>query len=267
MAQAKPDRKKRIISSVPVLEGRTDKEKGEIIAFLNLQEKFWFVVLDCFPESKAESRIAEMKQKGFKHVQKQILRKEDENDNKYFRRPPPRQNKPNLPNGFELFDGMKWTMEVVDDIKVGFESDYMENKDLQYFKYLPESCRKFVIEPKNNEEKAICGAINLTPQGIEDIRMKESSTFTLKIDIDEETVRAYFKPEVVPEEPEPVKEKPNLDLLMNSGKQEEKPAIPFIPKFKPLPATVMERLMKTSRKPIIGWLIISQYFFFPISLY
>lgn len=256
VVHTKPDRAKRVLTAVPIVEGRSDKEKGEVIAFLNLQEKFWFVVLECFPENKSETRIKEMKDRGFKHINKQILRREEVVDNKPFRRAQPKQNKVKDIQGFELFDGMKWTMEVVEDIKVSFDSDYMENKDLQYFRHLPDSCRKFVIEPKNNEEKAISGAINLIPQNVEgDGRLREASTFTLRIDLDEETVKAYFRPEFVPEEPAPVKEKPNLDLLRMDTK-EEKPAIPTIPRFKPLPATVMERLMKTSRKPIIGILLV-----------
>ncbi|XP_060067981.1 uncharacterized protein LOC132548173 [Ylistrum balloti] len=252
IVQTKPDRAKRVLAAVPIVEGRSDKEKGEVIAFLNIQEKLWFVVLECFPQSKTETRIKEMKDRGFKHIGKQILRREEVVENKGFRRSQPKQNKVKEIQGFELFDGMKWTMEVVEDIKVSFDSDYMENKDFQYFRHLPDSCRKFIIEPKNNDEKAISGAINLIPLNMEgDARMKEASTFTLKIDIDEEAVKAYFRPEFVPEEPEPVKEKPNLDLLMMNTVKEEKPLIPTIPKFKPLPATVMERLMKTSRKPII----------------
>ncbi|XP_069115916.1 uncharacterized protein [Argopecten irradians] len=252
VVQTKPDRAKRVLAAVPIVEGRSDKEKGEVIAFLNIQEKLWFVVLECFPETKTETRIKEMKDKGFKHVGKQILRKEEVVENKGFRRAQPKPNKVKEIQGFELFDGMKWTMEVVEDIKVSFDSDYMENRDFQYFRHLPDSCRKFIIEPKNNDEKAITGAINLVPMNMDsDAKMKEASTFSLKIDLDEETVKAYFRPEFVPEEPEPVKEKPNIDLLMMNTVKEEKPLIPVIPKFKPLPASVMERLMKTSRKPVI----------------
>ncbi|XP_033758969.1 uncharacterized protein LOC117341221 isoform X2 [Pecten maximus] len=252
VVQTKPDRAKRVLAAVPIVEGRSDKEKGEVIAFLNIQEKLWFVVLECFPETKTETRIKEMKDRGFKHIGKQVLRREEVVENKGFRRSQPKHNKVKEIQGFELFDGMKWTMEVVEDIKVSFDSDYMENREFQYFRHLPDSCRKFIIEPKNNDEKAISGAINLLPVNMEnDAKMKEASTFFLKIELDEETVKAYFRPEFVPEEPEPVKEKPNLDLLMMNTVKEEKPLIPTIPKFKPLPATVMERLMKTSRKPII----------------
>jgi hypothetical protein len=45
---------------------------------------------------------------------------------------------------------MKWTFNVSDDIKASLDSDYIDNKDLQYYKHLPESLRKFVIEPKVN---------------------------------------------------------------------------------------------------------------------
>lgn len=251
--QSKPDRKKRLPPAAQVLENRNNREKGEIVAFLNLQEKLWFLVLECMPLSKLESRVKEMSEKGFKHVVKEIVKK-DEGTN-FFRRPqkfqqPTRQLQ--VPPTCEINDGMKWEFSVVDDIKVNSESNYMENRELHYFRYLPESYRQFVIEPKTNEERAISGAINLDPLGIEDKNLKENCTCSIHIEIDEETVKAYFKPEFVPEEPEPKKEKVNFDILNTPVFKEDKPEVPVIQKFKPLPPTVMERLMRTNRKPIIS---------------
>lgn len=251
--QSKPDRKKRLPPAAQVLESRNNREKGEIVAFLNLQEKFWFMVLECLPLSKLESRVKEMNEKGFKHVVKEIVKK-DEGSN-FFRRPqkfqqPTRQLQ--VPPTCEINDGMKWEFAVVDDIKVSTDSNYMENRELHYFRYLPESYRQFVIEPKTNEERAICGAINLDPVGIEDKNLRDNCTCSIQIEIDEETAKAYFKPEFVPEEPEPKKEKVNFDILNTPVFKEEKPEAPVIQKFKPLPPSVMERLMKTNRKPIIS---------------
>lgn len=251
--QSKPDRKKRLPPAAQVLENRNNREKGEIVAFLNLQEKLWFLVLECMPLSKLESRVKEMSEKGFKHVVKEIVKK-DEGTN-FFRRPqkfqqPTRQLQ--VPPTCEINDGMKWEFSVVDDIKVNSESNYMENRELHYFRYLPESYRHFVIEPKTNEERAISGAINLDPLGIEDKNLQENCTCSIQIEIDEETVKAYFKPEFVPEEPEPKKEKVNFDILNTPVFKEDKPEVPIIQKFKPLPPTVMERLMRTNRKPIIS---------------
>ena len=256
VAQSKPDRTTRIVTGIPVLEGRCDKEKGELVTFLNIQEKFWYMIIECFPESKTESRVKEMTEKGFKCVHKQILKKEETVENKFFgRRPPPvKSNKSKDLTGFELHDGMLWHMEVVGDIKVSFDSDFLESKELQYLRYLPECCRKSVIEPKTNEEREIAGAIHFTPYGIDDVKLREAATFTIKIDLDISTVIDYFRPEFVPEEEtEPAKEKHhNLDLLNFNLQKEQKPQLPFIPKFKPLPPQVMERLMKSNRKPIIG---------------
>ena len=128
----------------------------------------------------------------------------------------------------------------------------MENKDLQYYKHLPESLRKFVIEPKTTEERILIGAINLTPVGVNDQKIREAATLAIRIEVDDETVKAYFKQEIIPEEPEVKKEKPNLDLLKTPEIKTEKPTVPSIPKFKPLPPSVMERLMRTSRPQIIS---------------
>lgn len=253
VVKSKLDRKKRMAAALNVLEGRCEMEKGEVMAFVNFQEKLWYLVLECFPKSKLDTKIAEMKEKGFRHYKKQIVKPEEPVDNKqYFRRPPPVKSKAqNTPIDFEIFDGMKWTFNVSDDIKASLDSDYIDNKDLQYYKHLPESLRKFVIEPKGNDERLLIGAINLTPVGVNDQKLREASTLSLRIEIDEETVRAYFKPDPIPEEPEIKKEKPNLDLLKTPAIKVDKPTVPSIPKFKPLPASVMERLMKTSRPQII----------------
>ena len=251
---SKPERRKRLLAAAPALEGRTDKERGEVIAFVALQEKFWFMVLECFPESKAESRIKEMADRGFVAMKKEFVRQEETLDKNYFRRPQPKAigSMKTVPTGFEIFDGITWDFDISNDLKASFESDYMENKELHFFRYLPESYRKFVIEPKTNEERALSGAINLTPVGVMDKKIKDNAHFVIKIDIDEEKVKAYFRPEVIPEEPEPKKEKPNFDILNTPQIKEEKPTLPVIQKFKPLPPTVMERLMRTSRKPIIS---------------
>lgn len=259
VVKSKPDRKKRMAAAVSILEGRCEMEKGEVMAFINFQEKTWFLVLECFPKNKLDSKIAEMKEKGFRHFKKEISKPEEPVDNKqHFRRPPPIKTKSqNVPVEFEIFDGLKWTFNVSDDLKANLDSDYMENKDLQYYKHLPESLRKFVIEPKTTEERTLIGAINLTPVGINDQKVREASTMALRIEVDEETVKAYFHEEVIPEEPEVKKEKPNLDLLRTPEIKVDKPTTPFTPKFKPLPASVMERLMRTSRPQII-----SKHFFF-----
>jgi hypothetical protein len=236
-----------------VLEGRVSKEMGEILVFINLQEKLWVVVLECCPINRKEEKVAERKEKGYQLIDKSQVHKEEEKKPAFSsRRPPPPSHKQKAPevNGFEIFDGMKWGIEVTEDIKVSFESDYLDNKELQFFKFLPESYRRFVIEPKTNEEKELIGNISFVPVDSTDQLAKFASTIKFKVEIPEENVRAYFKPEFVPEEPKPEKEKPKIEFDLNIKEQEKKDE-PSVPKFKPLPSTVMERLMRTSRKPII----------------
>lgn len=255
---------------MPILEARVNKEKGEVLVFINLQEKFWVVILECFPLSRKEERIRERKEKGFSFIEKCPPAKDD-NDRKSFfgsRRPPPIRGKQQQETlGFEIYDGMKWGIEITEDIKVSFDSDYLDNKELQFFKFLPESYRRFVIEPKNNDEKDLIGNVTFVPLDVNDPLAKVASTLKFKVDINEEKVKAYFKPEYVPEEPVVEKQKPKIDFDL-SVKEEEKKDVPFVPKFKPLPSTVMERLMKPSRKPIVceyKEIISVHYFFFLVS--
>lgn len=253
VALSKPGRKTALFRSITVLEGRVSKEMGEILVFINLQEKLWVVVLECCPLKRKEEKVAERKEKGYSLIDKSQIQKEEDKKTAFSsRRPPTMPQKQKAPeiNGFEIFDGMKWGIEVSEDIKVSFESDYLDNKELQFFKFLPESYRRFVIEPKTNEEKGLIGNISFTPIDATDQMAKFASTMKFKLEIPEETVRAYFKPEFVPEEPKPEKERPKFEFDL-SIKQEEKKEEPSAPRFKPLPSSVMERLMRTSRKPII----------------
>jgi len=227
---------------------------GEILVFINLQEKCWVILLECCTIARKDEKVSERKEKGYALIDKSVIQKEQvEQKGGYKRGPPPVGTKSKAPevNGFEIFDGMKWGIEVKDDIKASLDSDYLDNKELQFFKFLPESYRRFVIEPKNNEEKDLIGNINFTPIESPDQQAKFASPMQFKVEIPEETVRAYFKPEYVPEEPKPEKEKPKLDFDFNLNQKEEKKDEPFVPRFKPIPNTVMERLMRTSRKPII----------------
>lgn len=226
---------------------------GEILVFINIQEKVWVVVLECCPIKRKDEKVAERKDKGYKLIDKSQIQKEEEKKPKFSsRRLPqmPQKQKPPEVNGFEISDGMKWGIEVTDDIKVSFESDYLDNKELQFFKFLPESYRRFTIEPKTNDEKGLIGNISFVPIDVSDQLSKFASTMKFKVEISEDSVRAYFKPEFIPEEPKPEKEKPKIDFDLNI-KENEKKDEPSVPKFKPIPATVMERLMRTSRKPII----------------
>ncbi|XP_053408995.1 uncharacterized protein LOC123561650 isoform X2 [Mercenaria mercenaria] len=253
VALSKPSRKTALHRSITVLEGRVSKEMGEILVFINIQEKLWVVVLECCPINRKEEKVAERKGKGYQLIDKSQIQKEEEKKPAFSsRRPPPPMQKQKAPevNGFEIYDGMKWGIEVTDDIKVSFESDYLDNKELQFFKFLPESYRRFVIEPKTNEEKGLIGNISFVPVDSTDQLAKFASTIKFKVEISEDNVRAYFKPEFVPEEPKPEKETPKIEFDLNI-KGEEKKDEPSVPRFKPIPSTVMERLMRTSRKPIV----------------
>ena len=250
VALSKPDRKTVLYRTMPILEERVSKEKGEVLVFINLQEKFWVVILECFPLSRKEERIAERKNKGFNYVERSPPAKEDNPTMFNRRRPPPIRGKQQETLAFEIYDGMKWGIEIADDIKCSFDSDYLDNKELQFFKFLPESYRRFVIEPKNNDEKDLIGNVTFVPLNIKEALAKMASTLKFKVDINEEAVKAYFRPEYVPEEPVIEKQKPKIEFDL-SIKTEEKKDVPFVPKFKPLPAQVMDRLMRTSRKPIV----------------
>lgn len=250
--KAKPGREKKMREAMTVLEERLGKENGQVGIFLSLKEKSWMAVVEAYPEMSSQVKVDSRQDKGFRFVKKVEVPNGVMNGKGAFsRRPPPplKDFRAKEIDGFEMFDGLVWSVEVKDDIKVSDESDLGQNSELQYFKYLKESYRRFVIEPSSEEERDLRGTITLTPVGVEDAKTKEQLTMTFHIDIPEETVRDYFKPEPVPEEPEPEKPKLTFDLpaLTPTPKVTAPPPSPI--KYRTISSTVMDRLTKTIRRP------------------
>ncbi|XP_067667863.1 uncharacterized protein [Haliotis asinina] len=245
VCQSKPDRKQKMKDAIPILDGRSNKEKGEVTMFLSLKEKSWMGVIECFPEFKTDVRTNARSSVGFQHIVKQDAPKETEQRFTSRRRPPPpKQYKEKEIDGFEIYDGCKWEIEVSGDIKVSGESDYFDNNQLQFFRNLPESYRRFVLEPRTNEERALQGVINLVPVGVEEQKTRERLSFTFKFEVDEEKVKAYFKPDEPEPEPEPEKPTVTFDLPLEPIK-EERPPPPV--KVRTFSASALERLTRPIR--------------------
>ncbi|ESO88504.1 hypothetical protein LOTGIDRAFT_234556 [Lottia gigantea] len=252
VAISNPERKPRLREAIRFVEGSNDTDKGEIVLYLSLQEKSWEGVVECLPEHKAKSRIADRQDRGFKVINKVKVVPKVEEKRVYSRRYiPPKETKPVEPEGFDIYDGLSWEICVGSDIKITNDSDISDNSELCYYRHLPESYRKFEFEPLKNDENTLSGVVELVPIGIEDEQLIKRLTIRFEFVIDEDTVKNYFKPEFVPE-PEPEKIRVTFDLPELKPIKEEKPP-PVVPvqKIKTISASVMDRLTKSTKKPRI----------------
>ena len=240
-----------------VLESRTIQDSVALSAFLLVRERSWLVLVEAFPTDRAEARINKRMCSGFIHLKREE-NSEPQEENKFFsnRRISAKECK-RKPDTLEVFQGRHWEVDFQGDVKVSFESDFHNNRVLEYFRYLPESYRSFTIEPRNNEEMALSGVVELTSVRAGEDR--ENAKILFKVNIDEDVVKAYFKPEapiVPPEpEPEPEPEKPQVSFSfpeVTSASQEGKLNQPATKSNRQISIDVTERLTRLPRRAKIG---------------
>ncbi|XP_041373301.1 uncharacterized protein LOC121386465 isoform X2 [Gigantopelta aegis] len=215
VCQTRPSRQTAMPRAASVLESRTMQDSVALSVFLSVREKSWRVLVEAFPEDRAEARINKRTCAGFIHLKREE-RGTAQEENKFFnnRRALSAKECKRKPDTLEVFEGHHWEVNFHGDVKVSFESDFHDNKVLEYFKYLPESYRSFTIEPRNNEEKALSGIVELT--AVHGAGDKENAKIQFKVNIDEDAVKLYFRPEgsnVLSEpEPEPEPEKAQVSF-------------------------------------------------------
>lgn len=235
--------------AVRVLDERMDKDTGQVSVFLSLKPKSWLAVLEVYPLDQAAAKLREREEQGFLAVSKVEEEKPLTVQTSFSRRPPPpREIRPRQMAGFELYDGLAWTVEVTNDLEVASDSDLLRNNQLQCYKFLKESYRRFELQPSTTDERELRGTLVLTPVDVTDPVLKEKLTLTFHLDIPERTVKDYF---YVPE-PEPVPEpkaKPKFDLPA-LPENEPKPAPkPPVEKQRTFSLSALERLTQSTRRP------------------
>ncbi|XP_076458017.1 uncharacterized protein LOC143291763 isoform X2 [Babylonia areolata] len=249
VVKTKPERQRKMQAAVGVLEERMGREKGQVNVFLSLLDKSWMGVVEVFPQSVAPAKLHARQEQGFAVVSKVEVAPEVSSRPSYSRRaPPPREYRPKQMAGFELSDGLTWTLEMEDDLQFGTSDDLTENNELCCFRHLKESYRRFSIVPATEEDRSLKGVLVLKPVGILDTKLKEQLTMSFALEIPEDVVSRYYY--VPPPEPEPVKTKPKLDLpALLAAEQPKVQVKPTAPKVRTFSMTAMERLTQPVRRP------------------
>ncbi|XP_025102469.1 uncharacterized protein LOC112569035 [Pomacea canaliculata] len=235
VVKSKPERDRKMKEALAVVEEHLEREKGEVSVFLSIKEKSWMVVVGVFPLAQAADKI----------TGPSAARMSGD--------PPagdacPWEQPPRSPMGcLEIWDGLRWEIELNGDLQCDVTSDLLQNKELQYFKYLPDSYRSFLIQPVGEELRSLSGVLTLTPIGVDEVGMKAALTFTIYIN--EEAVRAYFykEPEPVPA-PEPQLRKAKV-LLSQSTSLSSEHQTALLPGLTKSTESTVERLSRSSRHP------------------
>lgn len=249
---AKPERQRRIREGLSRLEEISRKDKGDILAFTLLEEKCWSVILKCCASRRSTANIELHQKEGYSPLAKQMPIIEPESEVRNFRRVPPKMVKTiQEAGGFEISDCQKWNIKISGDIKLCNDRDLSESNELQYFENLPESCRRFNVEPVSIEEKSIKGVINLIPIGLTDENEIRRCTICYHIEVDEEKVKVFVKQEVEPE-PEVAPEPEVLFIPEPLPVKSITDDIPLSQKIKPIPQSFLDRLNRSSRPRRIG---------------
>lgn len=235
--------------ALAVVEEHLEREKGEVSVFLSIKEKSWMVVVGVFPLAQAADKTLARQQQGCLVVPRQetpVLG----NNRRAVRWGSSSPNRAQKEKCLEIWDGLRWEIELNGDLQCDVTSDLLQNKELQYFKYLPDSYRSFLIQPVGEELRSLSGVLTLTPVGIDEAGMKAALTFT--ISINEEAVRAYFykEPEPVPA-PEPQLRKAKV-LLSQSTSLSSEHQTALLPGLTKSTESTVERLSRSSRHPRAG---------------
>ncbi|GFO29718.1 hypothetical protein PoB_005622300 [Plakobranchus ocellatus] len=253
VVQCVPGRQKKMKDALSMIEGKSDKERGEICLFLSITPKSWKALLQVFPKRLADTKISDRKAQGFTLVTKTLAPVVEAPAPVRFsnRRPPPPRPPAKGPKeadgSFDIQEGMTWIIDVGGEVKTEVSSELRENNHLRYFSRLPESYRTFLFEPLESEPQALEGVVNLVPVGVRDEQLRNRMTFTFKVELEESTVSEYLAPEPVPEETVEEKPKVNVDILPPPVKEDPVPPPPTTPRLREIQANAMKRLTTINR--------------------
>ncbi|KAH9499416.1 hypothetical protein Btru_003406 [Bulinus truncatus] len=251
VVQCIPGRHKKMKEAVALLEGRSNKEKGEICLFLSMKNKSWFALIEIVSQRAATTRISDRKSQGFTLVQKRqapmsLGKVTRINKNSI---PATRTNMNQKEDTTDIYESLTWLIDVDGDIKISMDSDLRENNQLRYFSRLDDSYRTFFFEPLENENRALEGSVILIPVGIREERMRNALTLTFDIAIDATQVTEFFRQETVPEEIKPEIKKDFYEELKTNKSKESKVPSTASPKIREISPNVLKRLTQLN-KPI-----------------
>ncbi|KAL8609828.1 hypothetical protein ACOMHN_052882 [Nucella lapillus] len=247
VVKTKPDRGKKMQVAAQHLDESVGKEKGQVNIFLSLKDKSWHVLVEVFPLSVATAKITQRQEQGFTVVHRVPMSQEVTTVSSFSRRPPPpRDFKPRQLDGFELFDGLTWILELEDDLQLGADTDLRENDQLVCYRHVKESYRRFPIVPATEEERTLRGTVILKPVGIDDSKRKDQLTISFWLDITDRMVAAYHYLPPEPQ-PEPVKSATKFEVPV----PEYKPVAKTPSKVRTFSASALERLTQPTRRASI----------------
>ncbi|KAK3736491.1 hypothetical protein RRG08_045081, partial [Elysia crispata] len=139
-------RQKKMKDALGVIEGKNDKERGEVCLFLSIKPKSWKAVVEVFPKRLADAKISDRKAQGFTLINKTLAPVVEAPAPVRFsnRRPPPPSRIPaktsrEADGTFDVQEGITWMVDVAGDLKTEATSQLRENNHLRYFSRLGES--------------------------------------------------------------------------------------------------------------------------------
>ncbi|ELT97503.1 hypothetical protein CAPTEDRAFT_221462 [Capitella teleta] len=224
VALAKPGRRKRLKEAFKHLEAENCVVRGDVVAFLHLQEKLWTLWMECIPIERLAAVTEKRLKQGFVKVRvtEDYLQQEDASKPVFRqtwrsrrKQPVETEEKKVKRKDLDFVNGKVFNVDVSGDVVVCNEDSQRSSVDLQYHERLPENFRRFNVEPKPIGDGRIV-TVFLKVSTEDQKEKKKVLCRTFEFDVESEKVNAYFY-----EPPE----QPEIELL-----REAEPEIPEEPK-------------------------------------
>ena len=248
VAMSKPKRKRRLVNAFKHLQEEEDSTRGQILAFIHIQEKLWTLWVEICKDEDVKKCIEKREDQGFRMVLKVAVpvveEKQPFRHSWRNKKAEPAVEKPKR-DGVDLLEGQVFQFDLSGDVKLCSESSANTFLGVHYHDRLSENYKRIFVEPGDNPEesyKDISGKLNIYTTV--ESKEKRECIQSFEVWASAEEVEKYFyvrpptpEPEPEPEvEPEPV--------------VEETPVTPRIPSSRPPTASFLRLItpMKPPRK-------------------
>ena len=255
IALAAPQRKRRLPQTFTRLSSEHHLIRGEILAFIHIQEKTWTLWFDIVPSGAIDSCISDRLQQGFHPIRKietTIIKDEKETFSSRrggrkdrFKTTTTEEKK--VRTDLDISDTTVYELVISGDINIMSDDPSYGNMDVHFCSLLRDSYRKFSVQPDELDEsrdvvsEIKCFLVNQSTKERTLVRSYELTATKAEV----EAFR-YVEPEVEPEPENTLDEK--IDIVIPDNHIKRPPVQPKTKRSNPAAFARLTQLNKAPRK-------------------
>ena len=261
VALAAPQRRKRLVNTFRYIQQEDNSFRGDVCAFVHLQEKLWTLFIEVIPKDKVTEVCERRADEGFRLASKVEIVHEVMIEDKFAARM--RKNKPAEPTKpvdrgtLDLTPGHAFDFELTGDVTLNPETNPNLHQGLYYHHHLDENYRKLFIEPKLNKDYTnLSGSLKIyaasTACPDNEQQHERECLRSFRIDVTAEEVENYFYEPPPPPLPEP---EPMVVQIASTAEHDEpvtpsEPSLQSSSKTSSRPCTASFLRLTTPMKPM-----------------